>query len=113
MAVAKAPSEASLLDRVVVRLIEPQEREEFDRRLKEDHYLHQPSVAGELRQNVCYRRGVGTEGLKGSLRQKSCYRRQHGQIDEFWDATGGVGEAAKALPRCRGRASQEAFRSGG
>ena len=48
MAVAKAPSEASLLDRVVVRLIEPQEREEFDRRLKEDHYLHQPSVAGEL-----------------------------------------------------------------
>ena len=71
------------------------------------------NVQNELRQNVCYRRGVGTEGLKGSLRQKSCYRRQHGQIDEFWDATGGVGKAAKALPRCRGRASQEAHRSGG
>ncbi len=46
MAVANAPSEASLPDCVVVRLIEQQEREEFKRRLKEDLYLHQPSVAG-------------------------------------------------------------------
>jgi len=39
-------SESSLLQRVQVRLIEPQERTDFDRRLEHDHYLHQPDVAG-------------------------------------------------------------------
>jgi hypothetical protein len=38
--------EPSLLQRVQVRLIEPHERAEFDRRLERDHYLHQPDVAG-------------------------------------------------------------------
>ena len=46
MSAAKSTPEADLLARVVVRLIEPHEREEFDRRLTEDHYLHQPHVAG-------------------------------------------------------------------
>ncbi len=38
--------EPSLLQRVQVRLLEPHERAEFDRRLERDHYLHQPDVAG-------------------------------------------------------------------
>lgn len=46
MKASSSASEASLLDRVEVRLIEPHEREEFDLRLKRDHYLHQPDVAG-------------------------------------------------------------------
>lgn len=46
MAATHTVSESSLLQRVQVRLIEPHERTEFDRRLKEDHYLHQPDVAG-------------------------------------------------------------------
>ena len=46
MSAAKSTPEADILARVVVRLIEPHEREEFDRRLTEDHYLHQPHVAG-------------------------------------------------------------------
>lgn len=46
MSAAKSTPEPDLLARVVVRLIEPHEREEFDRRLTEDHYLHQPHVAG-------------------------------------------------------------------
>ena len=46
MPAAKSAPEADLLARVVVRPIEPHEREDFDRRLMEDHYLHQPHVAG-------------------------------------------------------------------
>lgn len=33
------PAEADLLKRVTVRVIDPHEREEFDRRLEADHYL--------------------------------------------------------------------------
>lgn len=46
MAAIAPSSESSLLRRVQVRLIEAHEREEFDRRLAQDHYLHQPQVAG-------------------------------------------------------------------
>lgn len=40
------PAESEVLDQVVVRLLGPQEREEFDRRLKADHYLHQAVLPG-------------------------------------------------------------------
>ncbi|MEI6340916.1 MAG: hypothetical protein WCR07_03090 [Verrucomicrobiota bacterium] len=46
MPAAKSPPEAGPLARVVVSPIAPHEREDFDRPLKEDHYLHQPHVAG-------------------------------------------------------------------
>jgi hypothetical protein len=46
MAAKNTPPESNLLQRVQVRLIRPDERSEFDRRLKHDHYLHQPEVAG-------------------------------------------------------------------
>jgi hypothetical protein len=36
-----------ILDEVVVRLIEPQEREAFDQRLVQDHYLHSAELVGE------------------------------------------------------------------
>jgi hypothetical protein len=52
MSAAKSTPEADLLARVVVRLIEPHEPEEFDRRLTEDHYLHQPHVAGPTLRDV-------------------------------------------------------------
>lgn len=45
---ANAPAEADLLHRVRVRLIEPHEREEFDRRIEADHYLHQPALYGPV-----------------------------------------------------------------
>lgn len=46
MAAKNTPPESTLLQRVQVRLIQPDERSEFDRRLEHDHYLHQPEVAG-------------------------------------------------------------------
>jgi hypothetical protein len=52
MGAAKAPSKANLLDRLEVRLIEPQEREEFDRRLKVAPYLHQPIVTRPTRRYI-------------------------------------------------------------
>ena len=48
MHAANSPTEAELLKRVRVRLIEPHEREEFDRRLEADHYLHQPALYGPV-----------------------------------------------------------------
>jgi hypothetical protein len=38
--------ESRLLQSVQIRLIEDHERAEFDRRLEQDHYLHQPLVVG-------------------------------------------------------------------
>ena len=40
------PAEADLLKRVIVRLIDPHEREEFDRRLEADHYLGRCALYG-------------------------------------------------------------------
>ena len=40
------PAEADLLKRVTVRLIDPHEREEFDRRLEADHYLGRCALYG-------------------------------------------------------------------
>ena len=40
------PAEADLLKRVTVRLIDPHEREEFDRRLEADHYLGKCALYG-------------------------------------------------------------------
>ena len=50
MAVAKAPSESSLPDRVVVRLIEAQEREESGRRLhRVVNNARPPGISGRAR----------------------------------------------------------------
>ncbi len=46
MRAAKSPPEHEVLKQVTVRLIQPDERGEFDLRLKEDHYLHQPVLPG-------------------------------------------------------------------
>ena len=40
------PAEADLLKRVTVRLIDSDEREEFDRRLEADHYLGRCALYG-------------------------------------------------------------------
>ncbi len=40
------PAETDLLKRVTVRLIDPDEREEFDRRLEADHYLGRCALHG-------------------------------------------------------------------
>ena len=40
------PAEADLLKRVTVRVIDPHEREEFDRRLEADHYLGRCALYG-------------------------------------------------------------------
>ena len=40
------PAEADLLKRVTVRLIDPHEREEFDRRLEADNYLGRCALHG-------------------------------------------------------------------
>ena len=39
--------EASLLERVSVRLLREAERPEFDFRLEQDHYLHQSTLVGQ------------------------------------------------------------------
>ena len=54
MTAAKSPPEADLLARVVFRLIEPHKREDFDRRLAVDHYVHQPHVAGPTLRYVAF-----------------------------------------------------------
>lgn len=40
-------SEPDLLKRITVRFVEPWERPEFDRRLREQHYLHDSTLAGQ------------------------------------------------------------------
>ncbi len=49
---ATSPPEATLLARVGVRLIEPHQPEEFNRRLTKDHHPHQPHVAGPTLRDV-------------------------------------------------------------
>ncbi|MDA1277484.1 MAG: hypothetical protein O2960_26075 [Verrucomicrobia bacterium] len=39
--------EAQLLRRIGVRLILPEERERFDQRLEDDHYLHSARLGGQ------------------------------------------------------------------
>ena len=46
MRAAKSPPEQEILKQITVRLIRSEEREAFDLRLKEAHYLHQPLLLG-------------------------------------------------------------------
>ena len=46
MLAARSTAEPEVLKRIGLRLLEPHERAEFDRRLELDHYLHQPVLYG-------------------------------------------------------------------